>query len=347
MTANFLNEGWVECRTLKHEALTTCIDQYMNAHVTGGLTDGVAKAFASYKSFDAIQFNTALWPILRSIDGTRGDSASINSVLQLAAEAMGSDNQLIHEPGHNNYVLDEITARVWTKLDNPINVDQKFGEALGDVEQTVFANQEDKEEAIATIYDDMAWAARNSSQYPKSIVYHDAANTVAGANHGGTPYQKCFAYYKLRHYQEAIDECTLLIEHHRDVAEALYHRALSLEYSKQYDAALADYTLIAENGSSYYLRDSAVINLGHINALRGNYATVLEIFEKYPVIFDESLQAPEDLAIAYNNRCFSLMKIGELQKALYDCQTSLKYGKLPDALQKQQQLIKMLGAKST
>ena len=55
---------------------------------------------------------------------------------------------------------------------------------------------------------------------------------------------------------------------------------------------------------------------------------------------------PDDLAIAYNNRCFALMKTGELEKALQDCQTSLKYGKIPDALQKQQQLLKMLGKSS-
>jgi hypothetical protein len=36
------------------------------------------------------------------------------------------------------------------------------------------------------------------------------------------------------------------------------------------------------------------------------------------------------------------MKLGRLQKALEDCTTSLKYGRLPDALQKQQELVKML-----
>jgi hypothetical protein len=41
------------------------------------------------------------------------------------------------------------------------------------------------------------------------------------------------------------------------------------------------------------------------------------------------------------------MKLGELQKALDDCTTSLRYGRLPDALQKQQQILKMLKASTT
>jgi hypothetical protein len=36
-----------------------------------------------------------------------------------------------------------------------------------------------------------------------------------------------------------------------------------------------------------------------------------------------------------------------LRKALEDCTTSLKYGRLPDALQKQQELVKMLKGSPT
>ena len=56
---------------------------------------------------------------------------------------------------------------------------------------------------------------------------------------------------------------------------------------------------------------------------------------------------PDDVAIAYNNRCFAYMKLGKLKEALDDCNNSLKYGRLPDALQKQQQLVKLLSAQTT
>jgi tetratricopeptide (TPR) repeat protein len=347
LTANLLNAAWVECRSLKHEMLTACIDVYMNRHVTGGLADGVAKGLSVYKHTDPIQFSNALWPILGEMVSTQGDSTSINTVLQLAADAMGSDNQLIHEPGHNNYVLDDITARVWSKLDNPINVDQKFREALDDVERMTFPNEDDKDAALGAIYEDMAWVARNASQYPKVIAYHDAANAVAGVNHGGSQYLKCFAYFKLRHFPEAVEECTHLIDAQLDVSSARYNRARSYEGLKNYDAALADFAPIAEDGSENYIRWGAVMEMEHINALLGKYAVELEIFKKYPFVLDASLQPPDDLAVAYNNRCFAYMKLGELNKALDDCTMSLKYGRLPDALQKQQELQKLLSAQTT
>ena len=347
LTANLLNAAWVECRSLKHEMLTACIGEYMNQYVTGGLADGVTKGLSVYKYTDPIQFSSALWPILDDMVGTQGDSTSINTVLQLAADAMGSDNQLIHEPGHNNYVLDDITAQVWSKLNNPVNVDQKFKEALDDVERISFASEDDKDTTLAAIYEHMAWVARNTSEYAKVIAYHDAANAVAGMNHGGSQYLKCFAYYKLHHFQEAVEECTQLINTQRDVSAARYNRARSYEGLKNYDAALADFAPIAEDGSDNYIRDGAVIEMGHINALLGKYAVELEILKKYPFVFEASLQPPEDLAVAYNNRCFAYMKLGELNKALEDCTMSLRYGRLPDALQKQQELQKLLSAQTT
>ena len=347
LTANLLNAAWVECRSLKHEMLTACIDDHMNRYVTGDLPDRVAKALSVYKHTDPVQFSNALWPILGDMVETEGDSTSINTVLQLAADAMGSDNQLIHETKHNNYVLDDITARVWSKLDNPANVDQKFKEALDDVERMSFPNEEDKSAALGAIYEDMAWWARRTSQYAKVIAYHDAANAVAGVNHGGDQYLKCSAYYKLHHFQEAVEECTHLMDTQRDVSDARYTRAQSYEGLRNYDAALADFAPIAADGSNNYLRWGAVVEMGHINALLGKYDVELEILKKYPFVFDAALQPPNDLAVAFNNRCFAYMKLGELNQALEDCTTSLKYGRLPDALQKQQQLQKLLSAQKT
>jgi tetratricopeptide (TPR) repeat protein len=346
LTADLLSQSQAECWGLKHEQLTECTNAYMNENIREEAKDGVTEALAVYNHVDAIQFSAAIWPILADMAGTPSDSTMVNTILQLAAQTMGSDTQLIHGPGHNNYVLDDITAHVWAKLGNTDNVDQKFNEALQDAERTSFANQENKEQAIAAIYDDMAWYARNNSDYAKAIVYYDAANIVAGLNHGGTEYLKCFAYMKLRHFKESVDECTRLINAHREVANATYNRARSYEAMRSYPAALADYAFIAQEGPDNWMRDAAVINMEHINSLLGKYSEELAIFEKYPFVFDEQLQDPEDLAIAYNNRCFAYMKLGQLNKALDDCNTSLRYGRLPDALQKQQEIQKLLSAKA-
>jgi hypothetical protein len=36
------------------------------------------------------------------------------------------------------------------------------------------------------------------------------------------------------------------------------------------------------------------------------------------------------------------MKLGDLQKAIADCSASLRFGSLPDAFAKQEQLVKLL-----
>ena len=148
-------------------------------------------------------------------------------------------------------------------------------------------------------------------------------------------------------FQPAVDECTRLLDSHKDIWLARYYRARSYEGLRQYDAAIADFTPLAENLSDNYLRDGAAIELDHTLALKGDIQGSLAVLLKYPFMFDENLQPPEDLAIAYNNRCFGYMKTGQPEKALEDCTKSLHYGKLPDALQKQQQLLKLLGKSPT
>lgn len=152
---------------------------------------------------------------------------------------------------------------------------------------------------------------------------------------------------QLHRLQEAVDECTRLIDTYRGGARARYYRAWAYEGLKNYEAALADYRPIADDASDSDIRAGAVINIGHIFALRGQNADVLDTFQKYPLVFDTNVQTPEHLAIVYNNRCFAYMKGGELEKALDDCTASLRYGRLPDALQKQQQLQKLLSSHTT
>jgi hypothetical protein len=41
------------------------------------------------------------------------------------------------------------------------------------------------------------------------------------------------------------------------------------------------------------------------------------------------------------------MKLGQLSEALDDCTMSLKYDRIPDAYQKQQQLLKLLATKTS
>jgi tetratricopeptide (TPR) repeat protein len=131
-----------------------------------------------------------------------------------------------------------------------------------------------------------------------------------------------------------------------DSLSAHYYRARANEALQNWDASLAEFEPIAE-GEGNFIRVGAAIDMAHINALRGKYAEELRILDKYSYLFDESMQPPEDLAVSYNNRCFAFMKLGQLKEALDDCETSLKYGQLPDALQKRQELTELLKNKTT
>jgi tetratricopeptide (TPR) repeat protein len=113
---------------------------------------------------------------------------------------------------------------------------------------------------------------------------------------------------------------------------------------KQWDAATADFQLVADSESDF--RTEAAIDWAYVVFKKGDFAGALAVMDAHPFMFDEAHQQPENLAMAFNNRCYVYKKMGELQKALDDCTTSLKYGKLPDALQKQQELLKQIaGAK--
>jgi hypothetical protein len=49
--------------------------------------------------------------------------------------------------------------------------------------------------------------------------------------------------------------------------------------------------------------------------------------------------------VSFNNRCHAYMELGELQKALNDCTTSLQYDHIPDAYTKEQELMRRLGTR--
>jgi tetratricopeptide (TPR) repeat protein len=339
--AYLLDAAWFDCHQPKVDDRKRCADSAMSESVTPALEQELARAMNLYKASDPIELNKALWPILGGMVDTAGASDAIGAALQAAATAAGSDTQLIRGTGRNNYLVDDLTAQVWAMMGNPANAEQKFREALRDVEQTAFADEEEKDVVLGKIYDDMTQVARNASQYVNIIVYHDAANTVAGANHGGVQYFKCFAYFKLNRYQEAVDECTRILETNGDSMLPHYYRARANEALKNWDAALKEFEPIAD-GEDNYIRVGAAIDMDHIHALRGDYAGSLAILNKYTYLFDESIQPADDLAISYNNRCFAYMKLGQLQNALDDCNASLRYGRLPDALHKQQELLKLL-----
>ncbi|MGC1520086.1 MAG: DUF4034 domain-containing protein [Steroidobacteraceae bacterium] len=334
-----------DCGSFQNEMRKQCMSVALQNSVRPDLADGMLKALKLYKVSDPIEFSNALWPILGYMNSCGCEATALGAVLQTAAGIMGSDNRILDEPGHNNYVLDDITAQVWVRAGNTVNADQKFREALKDVEHTSFPDEAQKDEAMAVIFDEMAGIAYEKAQYLNIIVYHDAANAVGGTNHGNRPHLKCYAYYQLKHYTEAVKECTQLIEGNSGYLETYYFRGHAYEVLGQWDASLADFAPIAESANNYY-RVGAALDMSFDYGQKHDFASELASLNQHAYLFDPRLQPPEDLAVSYNNRCYAYMKLGELQKALNDCTASLQYGQIPDAYHKQQQLLKMIGTKA-
>ncbi len=342
--ATLLEAAAFDCRSLSGERRELCVKESFGHLSRPGLADGMVTALNLYKASDPIQFSTAVWPILETISCNRciGSPTAVGGVLQVAASIMGSDNRMMDEPTHNSYVLDDITARVWAQMDNPANVDKKFHEALSDVEHTKFPEEAEKAQAMAAIFDHMAAFADDSSQFIDIIVYHDAANAVGGINHSDVPYRKCYAYYRMKHFAEAVKECTALIEGNGNRMQTHYWRGKAYEGMGQWDESIADFSPVADSADNWF-RVGAALDMSYDFGQKGDYAGQLASMNQHTYLFDPELQPPHDLAVAYNNRCFAYMKLGQLQKALNDCTTSLRFDRIPDAFHKQQELLKLLG----
>jgi tetratricopeptide (TPR) repeat protein len=343
--ANLLQDAGRSCGAGRGATRERCVKERTDRTVRPGLDKGMLQALNLYKVSDPIQFSTALWPLLETMACAPcvGSPAAVGGVLQMAASIMGSDNRMMDDPTtHNSYVLDDITARVWTQMDNLANADKKFREALSDVEHTHFPDEAQKATAFAKIFADMGEVANDNSQFMDIIVYQHAIVAVAGSNYSATPHRECYAYYRLKHYAEAVKTCTALIDGNGNYLESHYWRGKAYENTGQWDASIADLEIVADSSHNYY-RVGAAQDMSYDYGQKGDFAGQLASMNAHPYLFDAEMQSPADLAVSYNNRCFAHMQLGQLQEALDDCTMSLQYGRLPDAFHKQQELLKRLG----
>jgi tetratricopeptide (TPR) repeat protein len=170
------------------------------------------------------------------------------------------------------------------------------------------------------------------------IAYEEAA--VALGNKTEQEYYICYGYYQLKDYDNAIRTCTRTIDHATNVLPAHYWRGVAYRDRGDADSALRDLTVVAESQSNF--RSSAAIDMSMIHFGRNNNKSALDVLNRYKYLYDPEAAGRQNTAVSYNNRCYAYMQLGELNEALDDCTASLKYGAIPDALRKQQELIKRL-----
>jgi tetratricopeptide (TPR) repeat protein len=320
---------------------TECTTARMQAIVTPELERQVVHALQLYDRTDKYQFSIALQAILSDMLKMSGGGHYAGALLDLAADAMHSDPQLKQErPGNNNYVVDKMVAESWQVKSFYDNALQKEQEALRDIERMSFPSEEEKLLAIAGIYRNMASTYSKQYQYADMMAYEEAA--IALGNESEQQHFVCYGYYQLKDYDNAIRTCTRAIDNRASVLAAYYWRGVSYRDRGDADTALQDLTVVADSQSNF--RSWAAIALSMIYFERNDNKSGLDVLNRYQYLYDPAITGKQSIAVSYNNRCYAYMQLGELKEALDDCRASLRYGAIPDAFRKQQELIKRLGA---
>jgi tetratricopeptide (TPR) repeat protein len=340
---NLLDSAAIDCISYRNnkEATAQCVASAMQRIVRPNLEDHVVAALRLYEHSDRYQFGVVIEPILSDMLRTAGGDVYSGAILELAATRMHSDTQLKEDkPGHNNYIIDKAVSQSWFLKGFYANSLQKSQEALKDAQATQFPNEEEKDLAIAGIYEYLAGSYDQLRQYRDMIAYEQAAMTLGGK----TAYEHlvCYGYYQLKDYEDAVASCSQAIKDDPANMRTRYWRGLAYRDSTRPEAALADLTAVADSENDF--RASAAIDISMIYFNRDDNRNALNVLNKYTYLYDPRTTRRDDVAVSYNNRCYAYMQLGELQEALDDCRASLKYGSLPDAYRKEQQLVQRIGA---
>jgi tetratricopeptide (TPR) repeat protein len=341
--AHLVDTTWIACNDEKTDALAECMASMMDRLVTQDLLKNTYAALQLYPHADKFEFTREVGRLVTDLIRTRGAERYAGFVLQLAADSTGSNIQLsAKETPDNNFMIDYLAGYVWFRKDHYDNAEKLFNRALADLSHFPFPDEEERDMAKAELYDKLAGVYNGTRDYEKVVIYQTAAEALDEIVRPGWSHMKCHALYRLKLYDAAIKDCTSQFENGGTI-ETVYWRAKAHHEVGANEKALQDFRLVAE--SDHDFRTSAAIELSVIYAKSNDMPHMLEVLNTYDFLYDEAREDKKDIAIAYNNRCYAQMQLGNLQAALKDCTASLRFDSLPDAFQKQQELLKRLKAK--
>jgi tetratricopeptide (TPR) repeat protein len=340
-----LNAAAINCNVARGDAVRfkECVAQSQRAMSPPDLDAKIAATLTLQNQTNPVALAAELYPDLSNMVGTGGAELAASAFLELAADAVGSDNRQIRDDGvRGNYALDLVIANAWNDGKYFENAEIKYGHALADIAAMDFGNPEAHDGALARVYDGLAILANRRGEWGKAVAYVEAAIALGGDLPERNRFIACRAYYQLRLYEEGARACVQL-PGGADDGWTLYWRGMNEVAAGRDAAALHSFADLAEFNSD--LGVSAVIQMSVIQAHRKDLAAMLAVLNAHDYVYDERVRRKEDLAVVYNNRCYAYMELGELQNAQRDCNESLRFGSIPDAIAKQQRLGKLLKQK--
>lgn len=342
----FLDTAWIDCMRYRGDTRTRCTVAVMDHLATDDLEKKAYSVLALYHHTDhQYAFIDALEANLHDMVDTTGGERYSGAFLQLAADRLDTDNELVPDhTGTNVYMIDDLTGDVWYRQNRFDNAGKMYRRAIKDLPHTRFPNREARDRALSHLYTDLAGVYDRQSihQYDKAIAYLRAANILLGDPTPGYGREICGDLVLSKHYRVMLRDCPVALQPGGD-ARIAYWRARAYRALGKKAQAIRYYRFVANSEDSW--RSDAVIDMELLYPdNKKGWQHQLDILNAYPYLYNPAEDGKRSTAIAYNNRCYAKMHLGMLEAALKDCTASLRYGNLPDAFQKQRKIIQRLRA---
>lgn len=336
---DLVNAAALSC-TVGNTVSSRCVTGTLSQIVTEDLNKNTYAVFEMYDHVNRALFSFEVGHILVPIIETSGARRAAAVLLQGAAHGMHSDDaRVANDTVHNNFMADQMTALVWYQAGQFDNAEELLKRAVTDLHNTRFQSDDQRGVALGDIYHDLAKVYSQEHHYQKVVAYQKAANVLTGPGHRDV---ECAALYQIKLYRNVLSVCGRQIRSTGD-GQAYYWRAGAYAALNHVRRALLDYRHVASSQSAW--RGYAAIEISVLYDQKHDVRDSLRALNAYPYLYDPKITDKETVAIAYNNRCYAEKQLGELRRALRDCTVSLRFGNLPDAYAKEQELIRELKTK--
>ena len=317
-----------------------CTTYVLTHLITPALQRHVHTLITTYGPTAPLPFVLKAGDILNNMVYEDTTGAYVGPLLQSFSTALGADDALVTGPKRqHNFMVDKLAAMVWYDQGQFSNAKRLLQRALADLGRTRFPTRGEKDRVRAGLYHDLASVYSYTHHYRKLLIYQRAADILTGADSSNI---ECATLFKLGYYEATIKACTRQI-HNGGNRQALYWRARAYQMTGRTRKALHDFRRVADSQSRF--RAPSALNISVIYGNENRLHSMLRVLNRYSYLYKPVLEHKEDIAIAYNNRCYAEMRLGLLHRALADCTASLRFGNLPDAYAKQQEIMRRLKAR--
>ncbi|WP_235777040.1 tetratricopeptide repeat protein [Rhizobium mesoamericanum] len=325
-----------------YQHLSECVREFMKTNMTAEREGRVVEALSALGQREDYIATKTVEDILSAMIDTAGSEIYVGPTLQAAANGYKSDTRLREDSdSHNHYIIDCLVARTWLRRGNLGNALSKYQEALRHLPLTKFPSTHEQDAASAEIKGQIAKVYSRQGRYPDSIDVAREAVALGGSSE--SQLYVCYGYFQQKNYQAAVKECAELASDQENGMSARYWRGSAFRELHDDDNAIKEFSAVAASENSW--RASAAIGLSMIYFGRNDNPSALNVLNKYDYLYDLKLTDRGDVAVAFNNRCYAYMELGDLKKALDDCTSSLANGNIPDAYEKQQELLNRMASR--